>query len=105
MDVTDIPHNSMILRMDILESGDLKIYTAYRFNDELTDEQCEYLQGLLEGLNYFLNVGTDFAVALGHMVNKLDEFEGEEIIFEPDDDLKQAVADAKVIPINKNKLN
>tara|TARA_R110000796_G_scaffold170000_1_gene286840 strand:- start:442 stop:720 length:279 start_codon:yes stop_codon:yes gene_type:complete len=92
--------------MDILESGDLKIYSAQHFGDELTDEECTYYMNLLTGLNYTLNFGTDYAVALGAMVTHLGELEAEdEFVFEPDDELIQAVEDAKVVPFDKGKLN
>jgi hypothetical protein len=39
-------------------------------------------------------------------VLELGEMEAEEeFIFEPDEELKQAVADAKVIKFNKDKMN
>jgi hypothetical protein len=92
--------------MDILESGDLQIYSAQHFGDELTDEECTYYMNLLTGLNYTLNFGTDYAVALGAMVTHLGELEAEdEFVFEPDDELIQAVEDAKVVPFDKGKLN
>jgi hypothetical protein len=106
MELKDLPKNSMLLRMDILESGDLQIYTAQNFGDELTDEECTYYMNLLTGLNYTLNFGTDYAVALGATVSHLGELEAEdEFVFEPDDELIQAVADAKVVPFDKDKLN
>lgn len=106
MDPKDLPKNSMMLRMDILESGDLQIYSAQHFGDELTDEECTYYMNLLTGLNYTLNFGTDYAVALGAMVTHLGELEAEdEFVFEPDDELIQAVEDAKVVPFDKGKLN
>lgn len=106
MEPKDLPKNSMMLRMDILESGDLKIYSAQHFGDELTDEECTYYMNLLTGLNYTLNFGTDYAVALGAMVTHLGELEAEdEFVFEPDDELIQAVEDAKVVPFDKGKLN
>lgn len=106
MEPKDLPKNSMMLRMDILDSGDLKIYSAQHFGDELTDEECRYYENLVTGLNYTLNFGTDYAVALGALVNHVGELEAEdEFVFEPDDELIQAVADAKVVPFDKDKLN
>lgn len=106
MDPKDLQKNSMMLRMDIMPSGDLKIYSAQHFGDELTDEECRYYENLVTGLNYTLNFGTDYAVALGSLVNHLGELEAEEeFVFEPDDELRQAVADAKVVPFDKDKMN
>jgi hypothetical protein len=106
MEPKDLQKNSMMLRMDILPSGDLKIYSAQHFGDDITDEEARYYEALLTGLNYALNFGTDFCVGLGTMVLELGEMEAEEeFIFEPDEELKQAVADAKVIKFNKDKMN
>ncbi len=106
MDPKDLPKNSMMLRMDIQHNGDLKIYSAHHFGDELTDEECRYYDNLVTGLNYTLNFGTDYVVALGAMVNHLGELEAEdEFIFEPDDELIKAVADTKVVPFDKDKMN
>lgn len=102
----DLPVNSMMIRMDIEDNGDLKIYTAHHFGDNLTDEECEYYENLLTGLNYVLNFGTDFAKNIGGLVHYTGELEAEEeFIFEPDEKLKQAVADAKVIKLHKDKMN
>ena len=106
MEPKDLPKNSMMLRMDILDSGDLQIYSAQHFGDDLTEEECDYYMNLLTGLNYTLNFGTDYAVALGAMVTHLGEMEAEdEFVFEPDDELLQAVADSKVVAFDKKKLN
>ena len=106
MEPKDLPLNSLMLRMDILESGDLKIYSAHHFAEDLTDEECTYYLNLITGLNYTLNFGTDYAVSLGAMVNHLGELEAEdEFVFEPDDELIQAVADAKIVPFDKKKMN
>lgn len=106
MDPKDLPKNSMMLRMDILPTGDLKIYSAQHFGDDLTDEECRYYENLVTGLNYVLNFGTDFAISLGGLVEYAGELEAEEeFIFEPDEELRQAVADAKVVPFDKDKMN
>jgi len=96
----------MMLRMDIQEGGDIDIYSAQHFGDDLSEEDCLYYQNLLTGLNYTLNFGTDYAVALGAMVNHLGEMEAEdEFVFEPDDELLKAVADKKIVPFDKKKMN
>jgi|TARA_R110000765_G_scaffold96506_3_gene181735 uncharacterized protein YlaN (UPF0358 family) len=106
MDPKDLPKNSMMLRMDILDSGDLKIYTAQHFGDDLTEEQCVYYMNVLTGLNYVLNFGTEFAVNLGELVDYTGELEAEEeFVFEPADELLQAISDAKIVPFDKKKLN
>lgn len=106
MDVRELQPNSMMIRMDILGDGDLRIVTAQHFSDDLTDEECHAYMAILTGLNAVLNMGTDFVMALGNMVTHMGDLEAEdEFIFEPDEELRKAVADAKVIPFDKNKIN
>lgn len=106
MEPKDLPPNSMILRMDILSDGDLKIYSAYHFGDELTDEECLYYESLLNGLNYTLNMGPELCSSIGAMATDLGQFESEEeFVFEPDEELIKAVSDTKVVLFNKKKLH
>lgn len=102
----DLPENSMMLRMDIQDSGELIIYTAHHFGEDLSEEDCEYFESVLNGLNYVLNFGTEFAKNVGLLVKYTGDLEAEhEFVFEPDEELKEAVADAKIVKLHKDKLN
>lgn len=106
MQPSELQKNSMVLLMDILETGDLKISSAYHFGDDLLDDECAYFEGLLTGLTYMLNKSPDLLVHIGTMVNDLGVMEAEdEFVFEPDEELQQAVEDAKVVRLHKDRLN
>ena len=64
---------------------------------------------LFKGLNISLTTAIQQFAMIGYLsrsVSELqDELDGEEIGFEPDEELLQAIADAKVIPMNKKKMN
>lgn len=61
------------------------------------DEQYHY-EALVEGLAYMISENPYFLVSLGSMLIERAE---DEIVFEPEDELLDAVAESKIVPFNK----
>lgn len=100
-----VPLNSMFINMQILADGDLRISSGSRFDDEMSDEECMYYMDLVNGLNMLLTMATEFVIHTGTMARVVADVEfGDEIGFEPDEELLEAMADAKVVNI-KDRLN
>lgn len=106
MDPRDLPANSMMLRFDIQADGDLRIIEAQHFGDDIAEEAALEYMSLVRGLVAILNFSSDFVIGIGSMAMYVDALEAEdEIAFEPDEELLEAMADAKIVPFNKNKMN
>lgn len=105
MDDNTIPLNSMYINMQIMNDGDLRISTGSRFGEDLSDEECMYYLDLVNGLNMLMTMATEFVIHTGTMARVVSELEfGDGIGFEADEELLDAIHDAKVINL-KDRMN
>jgi hypothetical protein len=72
--------------------------TFSNLEGNVSEEEVEHYEALIEGISYMIRSNPFFFVDLGNML--LDQAEME-IEFEPADELTQAIAESNVIPFNK----
>lgn len=105
IDRENIPENTMFLIMNIQEDGDLGVMSGHHFADDLTEDEIAYYQDFFAGLNMIMGLGTDLLVQIGTMARLIHDYENEdEIAFEPDEELLDAIKDSKIIQF-KDRLN
>lgn len=101
----NLPPNSMAIVMSAVEDGDMDVYCIHSFDEDYDEDTANYYLDILNGLNLALENSFEFLVLAGAMDRMLKESQDEEISFEPDDELLKAMAERKVIPLNRKKLN
>jgi hypothetical protein len=80
------------------------ITSSANLSDSMPDDAMEYYSSLVMGLNYMINFNAEMFVNVGELVKITVEAEEDEIVFEPDEELKDAIAQKKVINI-KSRMN
>ena len=104
-----IPLNTMLLQLTLRDDGDMNVFMGHNLSEDIPDDEAQFYMDFFQGLNISLTTAIQQFAMIGYLsrsVSELqDELDGEEIGFEPDEELLQAIADAKVIPMNKKKMN
>ena len=103
-----LPPNSIQLTLEVLNDEDVNIKMAHTFGeggDEL-DEVEDFYTSVLFGLQYHLAHNAEMLARMGDMLiyTKMLEDEAEGIAFEPAEELRDAMADKKVVDI-KSRMN
>ena len=104
-----LPPNSIQLTLEVLnDEHDVNIRMAHTFGedqDEL-DEVGDFYTSVLFGLQYHLSHNSEMLARMGDMLiyTKMLEDEAEGIAFEPAEELREAMADKKVVDI-KSRMN
>jgi len=98
----DIPVDTVAICVSLSEDGSTLTQVMNNFSKSYPVVDKEYLQLLLKGMELIILTNPDFAATIGNLTELL---ESKQVEFEADDELKDAISDAKVIPINKNKMN
>lgn len=94
----DLPENSITLVISLDEEAEtLSIASAQNTSADLDPEQTQVMTDIYNGLCLVLDGGMDYLRFVGGILSKLEEYNNSEIDFEPDDELLEAVADAKVV--------
>ena len=94
----NLAENSITLVIALDEEAEtLSISSAQHTTDDLDPEQAQTLTDIYNGLCLVLDGGMDYLRFVGGILSKLEEYNNSEIEFEPDDELLEAVADAKVV--------
>lgn len=105
----DIPLNTMVLRLTLLDDGDMNVFMGQNLSEDLPEEEAQFYMDFFQGLNMSLTTAIQQFAMIGYLSRSVaelqEELEGDGIGFEPDEELLQAMADAKVIPISKKKMN
>ena len=102
----ELPENTMTLMVEIKEDGHIALFSGHNLSEDMGDEELTYLTDMINGLfisfedlmNHYSNVGQAARVAE-------ELLEQDEVLFEPDDELMEAIKDRKIIPFDKKKLN
>ena len=104
---TNIPPGSLFLIITPEDDGGLAIVAGQSLDDDLfDDEELENFNDLLNGILSKLKNNSSEFMREGMLLRMLresnDELDrDEEIVFEPDDALLDAIAGAKVIPFKR----
>lgn len=80
------------------------ITSSANFADDMSEDVLDYYSSLVMGINYMINFNADMFVNVGELVKISVEAEEDEIVFEPDEELKEAIAQKKVINL-KTRMN
>ena len=103
-----LPPNSIQLTLEVLNGEDVSIRMAHSFgeDDDELDEVGDFYTSVLFGLQYHLSHNADMLARMGDMLiyTKMLEDEAEGIAFEPAEELRDAMADKKVVDI-KSRMN
>lgn len=104
----DIQLNSVGMVLSINDEGEMSVAVLSNLTEEFDAEHGQILVDTINGLNAILTSGMDFVITYGATLRYLKEemeFNEGAIVFEPDEEFEQAVADAKVIKFDKSRLN
>lgn len=80
------------------DRGDFKMSSFSNLRDNLDDDEADHYEALMEGIGYMIQNNPYFFVTLGNMLIEQSE---DGIVFEPADELEEAIAESKVIPFNR----
>ena len=98
----NVPIDSVAICVSLSEDGSTLTHVMDNFSNSFPVAEKEYLNLLLKGLEFIIHTNPDFAATRGNLTELVA---GNQVEFEADDELKDAIADAKVVPINKNRIN
>jgi hypothetical protein len=109
LDDETIPDNSMFLMMTILDDGDLRVAVGHKFASDLSTEEAYQYSDLLNGLNTILAMAPEMVMHFGTLARRVVEYEeeyddGDELVFEPAEELQEAIAEAKIVNL-KDRMN
>jgi len=105
--------NKLVMQLKVLDKEQISIVFGYDLDEGLEEEDIAACTFILHGLaailreqqSYVMDRGQhEFESQITEMIfEEIDE--DEEIIFEPDEELLQAIKDSKVVPFKKTKLH
>ena len=109
MNEDDIPNNTMIISMTLLDDGQMKVAVGHNLDDEdIEEESYFYMLDILNGMRIHLDTAMENLAATGRMARTIVELSEQEIDFEPDEELLRAIEENRegnVVPFDKKKLN
>ena len=102
----DYEDNTIHIKVTLSEDDpdEAVITSSANFSEDMSEDVLEYYSSLVMGINYMINFNADMFVNVGELVKISVESEAEDIVFEPDDELRDAIAQKKVINI-KTRMN
>lgn len=80
------------------DQSNFKMSSFSNIRGNLSDEEADHYEALMEGIGYMVHNNPYFFVTLGNMLIEQSE---EGIVFEPSDELEQAIAESKILPFNR----
>ena len=81
-----------------VDQDNFKMSSFSNLRDNLDDDEADHYEALMEGIGYMIQNNPYFFVTLGNMLIEQSE---DGIVFEPADELEEAIAESKVIPFNR----
>jgi len=110
MKFDDLPDNTICFLISLTDDGEgIAVSSALDVDEGLDEEKSDFLVDLMNGMNMKLNLGAEELVMQGQLARHLKELtDGSlepEIVFEPDEELLEALEERKIIPFNKDKMN
>ena len=106
MDPIDLPKNTLAIAFQInLEEGELSVMTQHNLErEELGEVEYQIQVDLLLGLQMMLDAAPELLIRQGLLQRLLmdaEDEDGPEIVFEPDDELLDILAEGKIVPFKK----
>ena len=103
MNVEDLEPNTVSLVISLDTEGNPITQSFAKFEEDFDVEDESYLCFFLRGMSLMASLGPNAMATFGSALAMADEFQEQEGIFEPADELIDAMNNAKVIPINGKK--
>tara|TARA_R110002072_G_scaffold1437_2_gene12095 strand:- start:39 stop:368 length:330 start_codon:yes stop_codon:yes gene_type:complete len=106
MDPIDLPKNTLAIAFQIdMEEGELSVMTQHNLEqDEMDDVEYQIQVDLLLGLQMMLDAAPELLIRQGllqRLLTEGKEDDGPEIVFEPDSELLDILAEGKIVPFKK----
>lgn len=110
MDPIDLPKNTLAIAFQInLEEGELSVMTQHNLErEELGEVEYQIQVDLLLGLQMMLDAAPELLIRQGLLQRLLmdtEDEDGPEIVFEPDNELLDILAEGKIIPFKKTRIH
>ena len=102
MNAQDLPEDSISICVTLSEEGEPLTIAMANVTDSLDEQAKDYLLLMLKGLEFFVHASPEGLASIGNLSELADGEDDDGIMFEPDEELIDAVKDSKVVPINKN---
>ena len=104
----DLPVNTLSLVMQIQDAGEDKkvnIILACNISEEMDDDVADYYVNMIHGMQESVELMADHFAEVGAKTRiieaLMEDSDGSGIVFEPDDELLDAVQDTKVVAFKK----
>ena len=101
----NLPLNTMSLVMHINDDDTVQVVVACNISELMGEDNAHYYVNLIHGLQECLPLMSDHFAEIGAKTRTIDALmeasEQEGIVFEPADELLDAVHDTKVVAFNK----
>ena len=112
MDPIDLPKNMLMIAFQIdMEEGELSVMTQHNLEkEEMGEVEYQIQVDMLLGLQMMLDAAPELLIRQGLLqrllIDAKDEDEDEsEIVFEPDDELLDILAEGKIVPFKKTRIH
>ena len=98
----NLPENSIHVMLTLdPDSGSMTLSSQGNIPETLDPEYVKAMTDISNGLCMILENGVEYLATTGSLLTQLEEEMSEEVVFEPDDELLDAVSDAKIIDFSK----
>lgn len=108
MKSSDLVKDSVGVVLSYTEDGSIGVYVLSNISDDVSDEVAQTLIDTVNGMNAVVTSSvelfTTYGATLRHLKEEMDFNDGA-IVFEADEELEKAVADANVVQFDKSRLN
>lgn len=110
MDPIDLPKNTLMIAFQIdMEEGELSVMTQHNLEkEEMGEVEYQIQVDLLLGLQMMLDAAPELLIRQGLLQRLLIEGKedgGAEIVFEPDEELLDVLAEGKIVPFKKTRIH
>ena len=113
MNKDDIPNNSIVFGVEILDDEEVSISTGHKFDLKMDDESVDYWTSVLLDISHLFSFNPEFLRSHGDLIKYMSSLEADDddeddIVFEPSDELREAIDEnkknSKVVNI-KSRMN
>ena len=110
MDPIDLPKNTLMIAFQIdMEEGELSVMTQHNLEkEEMGEVEYQIQVDLLLGLQMMLDAAPELLIRQGLLQRLLIEGKEDgtpEIVFEPDEELLDVLAEGKIVPFKKTRIH
>jgi|TARA_R110000744_G_scaffold156274_1_gene271838 hypothetical protein len=104
MNKLDLPIDSIAICVSLSEEGNPVTIGFSNLSKSLPEVEKDYLNLILKGIEFLTHASPEGLASIGNL-SEMVEAQEDAVLFEPDEELTEAIEGAKVIPINKNRMN